>query len=220
MLLFRHVHAHIALDGLLQERPYYVRVGMKIDQKLSDPECPTQSQPDCQHRHAMDRHKTLRDIVRDGAQSSTVARRQEEGFHRNSKVSDGRLSNRHACHVRYERPATSPAFVSVDEGIVHDRLCTLHIKAEGHFLDSMQPHRLSDIGLTVRLAVQKQKSPAASSSDLAAQGAVLPRKSVKFIDVGCRDFRRDAPLCLPTFVQQRAYLPEIPLLQCAAHANS
>ena len=72
--------------------------------------------------------------------------------------------------------------VIVDEGIIHQNLCSLEIEAERHLFQSLAGKRMAYIFLAGRFAIQQQESAAACAGNLAAQGAIIQSQVVQGIN--------------------------------------
>jgi len=92
---------------------------------------------------------------------------------RNAGLTDDNTGSRTFGH---ENPAGSAALIAVDERVVHNRLCSLGVKSECHFMDALAAHGFPNGSLICRLTIEQQESSASCTRDFPPAGAVLPQR--------------------------------------------
>lgn len=108
--------------------------------------------------------------------------------------------------------------VAVNEWIVHEHLGPVVIEGKGHFLNAFGMKRGADCLLSIRRAVEKQKSASTSAGNLPSHGAAVAGHLVEMVNPGIGNLPGNALLCPPSLVQQRSEKTEIARLKRTEHA--
>src|ERR1019366_8347324 len=108
--------------------------------------------------------------------------------------------------------------VAVNERIVHEHLGPVVIEGKRHFLNAFGMKRGADCLLSIRLAVEKQKSASTSAGNLPSHGAAVAGHPVEMVNPGIGNLPGNALLCPPSLVQQRSEKTEIARLKRTEHA--
>ncbi len=104
--------------------------------------------------------------------------------------------------MRHKNPAGAAAFIGIDEGIVHDGLRSLGVKAKRHLMNALAAHGFAHSGLLRLFAIEQQESAAACAGDFSPESAALEPEGVQLIDARSRNLGGNPALGLPAFVQQ------------------
>src|ERR1039457_6735558 len=98
--------------------------------------------------------------------------------------------------------------VAVNEWIVHEHLGPVVIEGKGHFLNTFGMKRGADCLLSIRRAVEKQKSASTSAGNLPSHGAAVAGHLVEMVNPGIGNLPRNALLCPPSLVPAGPEKPE------------
>jgi len=126
---------------------------VQIDQNIMNSNSVTQIHPDREHGDSPYRDETLGDGVGEGPESLPVASCEQKSFHFKFLTGNARRLRMGTAAFGDKYPTRTSMFVSVDKWIVHNRLGTLHVKAEGHLLNILIAHRRPNRWLILCLAI-------------------------------------------------------------------